>query len=105
MKLEFFRRSVELVEQYRRPGQAVQHTFQTNGSRLVRPASCTAGRAAFITGQSPIRTGLTKVGLPGSKLGPSRRIRGTGKRGLSEEPRLQEEVRAPGRTAFLCPFA
>ena len=26
--------------------------------------SCTAGRAAFITGQSPIRTGLTKVGLP-----------------------------------------
>ena len=26
--------------------------------------SCTAGRAAFITGQSPVRTGLTKVGLP-----------------------------------------
>ena len=26
--------------------------------------SCTAGRAAFITGQSPIRTGLTKVGVP-----------------------------------------
>jgi arylsulfatase len=31
--------------------------------------SCTAGRSAFITGQSPIRTGLTKVGLPGSELG------------------------------------
>jgi len=31
--------------------------------------SCTAGRAAFITGQAPIRTGLTKVGLPGAKLG------------------------------------
>ena len=31
--------------------------------------SCTAGRAAFITGQSPIRTGLTKVGLPGRRLG------------------------------------
>ena len=31
--------------------------------------SCTAGRAAFITGQSPIRTGLTKVGLPGAPLG------------------------------------
>ena len=29
--------------------------------------SCTAGRAAFITGQSPIRTGLTKVGLPGAR--------------------------------------
>src|SRR5262245_59786218 len=26
--------------------------------------SCTAGRAAFITGQSPLRTGLLKVGLP-----------------------------------------
>src|SRR5277367_7150782 len=26
--------------------------------------SCTAGRAAFITGQSPFRTGLLKVGLP-----------------------------------------
>ena len=31
--------------------------------------SCTAGRAAFITGQNPIRTGLTKVGMPGAKLG------------------------------------
>jgi Sulfatase len=31
--------------------------------------SCTAGRAAFITGQSPIRTGLTKVGVPGAELG------------------------------------
>jgi arylsulfatase len=31
--------------------------------------SCTAGRAAFITGQSPIRTGLTKVGLPGAAEG------------------------------------
>jgi arylsulfatase len=31
--------------------------------------SCTAGRAAFITGQCPIRTGLTKVGLPGAPEG------------------------------------
>jgi arylsulfatase A-like enzyme len=31
--------------------------------------SCTAGRAAFVTGQSPIRTGLTKVGLPGADIG------------------------------------
>ncbi len=31
--------------------------------------SCTAGRASFITGQSGLRTGLTKVGLPGSTLG------------------------------------
>ncbi len=28
--------------------------------------SCTAGRASFITGQSGLRTGLTKVGLPGA---------------------------------------
>ena len=33
--------------------------------------SCTAGRAAFLTGQSPIRTGLLKVGLPGAKEGMS----------------------------------
>ena len=31
--------------------------------------SCTAGRAAFITGQNPLRTGLTKVGMPGAKVG------------------------------------
>jgi arylsulfatase A-like enzyme len=31
--------------------------------------SCTAGRAAFVTGQSPMRTGLTKVGLPGAPEG------------------------------------
>jgi hypothetical protein len=29
--------------------------------------SCMTGRAAFIMGPSPIRTGLTKVGLPGPK--------------------------------------
>jgi uncharacterized protein len=34
MKLDFFRRAVDLVERYRRPGQAVQHTFQTNGILL-----------------------------------------------------------------------
>ncbi len=34
MKLEFFRRSLELVDQYRRPGQIVKHTFQTNGILL-----------------------------------------------------------------------
>jgi arylsulfatase len=31
--------------------------------------SCTAGRAAFITGQSGLRTGMTKVGLPGATVG------------------------------------
>ncbi|WP_026735888.1 arylsulfatase [Fischerella sp. PCC 9605] len=31
--------------------------------------SCTAGRAAFITGQSVFRTGLSKVGIPGAPVG------------------------------------
>jgi len=31
--------------------------------------SCTAGRAAFITGQTPFRTGLLMVGMPGAKQG------------------------------------
>lgn len=31
--------------------------------------SCTAGRAAFLTGQLPVRTGLTTVGTPGSPAG------------------------------------
>ena len=31
--------------------------------------SCTAGRASFITGQSVYRTGLSKVGVPGSTIG------------------------------------
>jgi len=32
-------------------------------------ASCTAGRASFITGQLPIRTGMTTVGQAGAKIG------------------------------------
>jgi arylsulfatase A-like enzyme len=47
--------------------------------------SCTAGRAAFITGQSPIRTGLTKVGLPGAKLGLQK-----------EDPTIAELLRPQG---------
>jgi arylsulfatase len=38
---------------------------------LYAQQSCTAGRAAFITGQSCFRTGLLKVGLPGAKEGIS----------------------------------
>ena len=33
--------------------------------------SCTAGRSSFITGQSVLRTGLSKVGMPGAKEGLS----------------------------------
>ena len=60
--------------------------------------SCTAGRAAFITGQNPYRTGLTKVGMPGAPLGlqpqdPDHRhgVEGTG---LRDRPVRQEP---PGR--------
>jgi arylsulfatase A-like enzyme len=38
-------------------------------------ASCTAGRAAFITGQLPLRTGLTAVGMPGAPQGIQPRTR------------------------------
>jgi arylsulfatase len=47
--------------------------------------SCTAGRAAFITGQSPFRTGLLKVGLPGAKEGIS-----------DKDPTLAELLKAQG---------
>jgi len=47
--------------------------------------SCTAGRAAFITGQSPIRTGLTKVGLPGAPEGMKK-----------EDPTMATLLRAQG---------
>jgi arylsulfatase len=49
--------------------------------------SCTAGRAAFITGQSPIRTGLTKVGLPGAPEGLQR-----------EDPTLADLLKPLGYT-------
>jgi len=38
-------------------------------THLLRRRNCTAGRSAFITGQSVFRTGLSKVGLPGADLG------------------------------------
>ena len=35
--------------------------------------SCTAGRSSFITGQTPMRTGLSKVGIPGAPVGLQKR--------------------------------
>jgi arylsulfatase len=49
--------------------------------------SCTAGRAAFITGQNPVRTGLTKVGMPGADVG----LR-------AEDPTIAELLRPLGYT-------
>ena len=46
----------------------------TEGIRFLHyygEQSCTAGRAAFLTGQHGIRTGLTKVGFPGAPMGMS----------------------------------
>ncbi len=48
-------------------------------------ASCTAGRAAFITGQIPLRTGETTIGIPGSKLGIQK-----------EDPTLAEVLKTQG---------
>jgi arylsulfatase A-like enzyme len=48
-------------------------------------ASCTAGRAAFITGQIPLRTGETTIGIPGSKLGIQK-----------EDPLLSEVLKSQG---------
>jgi arylsulfatase len=47
--------------------------------------SCTAGRAAIILGQSPARTGLTKIGMPGGKEGIS-----------SDDPTLAELLKPHG---------
>ncbi len=47
--------------------------------------SCTAGRASFITGQSGLRTGMTKVGLPGATVGLQK-----------EDPTIAELLKAQG---------
>ena len=47
--------------------------------------SCTAGRAAFIMGQLPVRTGMTTVGIPGSKRGIQK-----------EDPSLAEVLKSVG---------
>jgi arylsulfatase A-like enzyme len=47
--------------------------------------SCTAGRVAFITGQMPVRTGMTTIGIPGSSLGIQK-----------EDPTLAEVMKSQG---------
>src|SRR5215471_11538853 len=47
--------------------------------------SCTAGRAAFLMGQLPIRTGMTTVGIPGSTRGIQK-----------EDPTLAEVLKSQG---------
>jgi arylsulfatase A-like enzyme len=54
---------------YKTPNIDRIHAEGTTFTDYYGEQSCTAGRAAFITGQSPIRTGLTKVGTPGATVG------------------------------------
>jgi arylsulfatase A-like enzyme len=51
------------IDRIGREGIKLQHYYGEQ--------SCTAGRAAFMTGQHGIRTGLTKVGFPGAPMGMS----------------------------------
>ena len=84
---------------------------------LYGEQSCTAGRSAFIIGQSVFRTGLSKVGIPGSPVGMrpedptiagllkargyatgqfGKNHRGTGTRAPADEPRLRRFPPVPG---------
>ena len=54
-------------------------------------ASCTAGRANFITGQLPFRTGLTTVGQAGAKIGMP-----------AEAPTIATALRAQGYATGIC---
>jgi arylsulfatase len=51
------------IDRLAREGLRLQHYYGEQ--------SCTAGRAAFLTGQHGIRSGLTKVGFPGAPMGMS----------------------------------
>ncbi len=50
-------------------------------------ASCTAGRAAFLMGQVPLRTGMTTIGIPGSPRGIQK-----------EDPTIAEVLKSQGYT-------
>jgi uncharacterized protein len=52
MGVEFFRRAVELAERYRRPGQRIQHTIQTNGTLLTDEWCELLARHSFLVGIS-----------------------------------------------------
>ena len=54
---------------YRTPNIDRIHEEGVTFTDYYSQQSCTAGRACFITGQNPIRTGLTKVGMPGATVG------------------------------------
>ena len=67
--------AVVRIHRTRFPFRARAFEFTASGSNRMRftdyyaEASCTAGRANFITGELPIRTGLTTVGQAGAEIG------------------------------------
>ena len=65
MGVDFFRRAVELAERYRRPGPAVQHTIQTNGTLLPTSGASSSPRDRFLVG-------ISIDGPPGSTTLPGR---------------------------------
>jgi uncharacterized protein len=52
MGLDFFKRSIELVEKYKKPGQVLQHTIQTNGTRIDDKLAAFFKQHSFLVGLS-----------------------------------------------------
>jgi uncharacterized protein len=52
MGLDFFRRTLELVDRHRRPGQVIEHTLQTNGTKLDEEWAAFFAERGFLIGLS-----------------------------------------------------
>src|SRR5512139_98630 len=52
MGIDFFKRSIELVEKYRKPGQTIQHTIQTNGTKIDDELAAFFKQHNFLVGLS-----------------------------------------------------
>jgi uncharacterized protein len=52
MGLDFFQRSIELVEKYKKPGQTIQHTIQTNGTKVDDELAAFFKQHNFLVGLS-----------------------------------------------------
>jgi uncharacterized protein len=52
MGLDFFRHTIELVERYKRPEQVIEHTLQTNGTKLDEEWAAFFARHGFLVGLS-----------------------------------------------------
>ncbi len=70
MGVDHFRRAIELVEQYRRPGQTVEHTIQTNGTLLTDEWCELLAEHHFLVGISIDGPPAHARPLPGRQEGP-----------------------------------